>query len=87
VVRESPGPEHAEPYNCDKFLVHVTFEGNVYAVTEWAAKELNGMVVKAQGEERDWSSEYQNIQIGPQDPSLFEIPKVSFLLVNLIGQL
>jgi hypothetical protein len=75
VVRESLGTEQVGPYNCEKFLVRVTFQDSVYASIAWAAKELRGLIVKAQDQNRDWSTEYQNIQIGPQDPSLFEVPK------------
>lgn len=75
VQRESLGPEQVGPYNCDKLLVRVTFKDMVYVGNEWAAKELGGLVVKAQDEKGEWLTEFQNIRIGPQDPSLFEIPK------------
>jgi hypothetical protein len=74
VKREVLGPEQVGSHNCDKFLVRVNFQENAYASMEWASKELGGLVVKTQDEKGEWSIEYQNIQIGPQDPSLFEIP-------------
>lgn len=75
VVRESLGRERVGSYDCEKLFVRVTFKGNVYTSFEWAAKELRGLVIKGQDEKGEWSAEYQNIQIGPQDPSLFDIPK------------
>lgn len=41
---------------------------------QWAAKELNGLVVKRQPENGEWTSEFRNVRLGPQDPSRFEIP-------------
>ena len=72
--RESLGAEHVGAYQCDKYRSRLTYEGRVYTSIEWAAKELDGFVVKSQGEKGDWSTEYQNVQLGPQDPSLFESP-------------
>ncbi len=85
VERESLGSEKVGPYNCDKFQVRLTlrqpaggflprYKRNAYTRIEWAAKELGGFVVKGQDEGGE-TDEYQNIQLGPQDPSLFEIPK------------
>lgn len=39
-----------------------------------AAKELDGFVVKRADEKGQWSTEYHNVRLSPQDPSLFEIP-------------
>jgi hypothetical protein len=72
--RESLGSEQVGAYHCDKARVETTYEGKVYVSIEWAAKELDGFVVKKSDEKGSWSTEYQNVQIGPQDPSLFEIP-------------
>jgi uncharacterized protein DUF4412 len=68
------GSEQVGPYHCDKARVQVTFEGKAYTAIEWAAKELNGFVVKTQDEKGTWSTEYQNVRLGSQDPSLFELP-------------
>jgi len=75
VERESLGPEEVGPYHCDKLRLLVSYERDVYISIEWAAKELGGLVVKGQDEKGEWSTEYQKIQLGPQDPSQFEIPK------------
>lgn len=75
VERESLGSEEVGPYHCEKSRVRVDYKGHVYTSIEWAAKELDGFVVKGQDEKGEWSTEYQNFQAGPQDPSLFEIPK------------
>jgi hypothetical protein len=74
VQKDSLGSEQVGSFHCDKSRVHTTYEGKTYVSIEWAAKELDGFVVKRQGEDGSWSTEYQNIHMGPQDPSLFEIP-------------
>jgi hypothetical protein len=62
------------PYHCDKYLVQVTYKGHVYSLIEWAAKKLNGFVVRREGQQNEWSSEYSNVRLGQQDPMLFEVP-------------
>ncbi len=74
VQRQSLGTESVGAYTCDKSRVQVTLQGKVYTSLEWAAKELNGFVVKTQDEKGQWSNEYQNVKLGPQDASLFEVP-------------
>lgn len=46
----------------------------MYTSIQWAAKELDGFAVKTQGEKGEYTTEYQNARLGPQDPLLFEIP-------------
>lgn len=72
--RQLLGNEQVGPYQCDKYRVQSTLDGREYVSFEWDAKELGGLAVKMQGEKGDWTTEYQNIHLGPQDPSLFEIP-------------
>ncbi|MBI4462182.1 MAG: hypothetical protein HY653_04675, partial [Acidobacteria bacterium] len=75
VERESLGPEPVGPYLCDKYRVHVTTkDGHVYSGIHWAARELDGFVVKMMDEKTKSTLEYQNIQLGPPDPALFEVP-------------
>ncbi|HKW62800.1 MAG TPA: DUF4412 domain-containing protein [Candidatus Acidoferrum sp.] len=74
VERESLGAEQVGEYHCEKFRVHATIGGRQYTSLEWDAKELDGLPVKTQDEKGSWSTEYRNVQLGPQDPSLFEIP-------------
>jgi len=74
VQKESLGFEQVGSYHCEKSRVHSTFNGKSYVTIEWAAKELNGFVVKKQDENATWTIEFQNIHLGPQDPTLFEIP-------------
>ena len=75
VEKQSLGTEQVGPYQCDKYRLQTTYEGHVYTSIEWNAKELNGFPVKRASEKGDWTVEYQNIKLGPQDPSLFEIPE------------
>jgi len=74
VERTPLGSETIGAYHCDKYHVQTTYEGKVYTSIEWDAKELDGFPVKKQGEKGDWSVEYQNVRLGAQDPSLFEVP-------------
>jgi hypothetical protein len=74
VEKESLGPEQVGTYHCDRYRVKVTYEGKVYTSIEWHAKELNGFAVKKGDEKGAWTIEYQNVHLGPQDPSLFEVP-------------
>ena len=74
VQRDALGSEQVGAYHCDKFHVQTTYEGHVYNSVEWDAKELDGFPVKQTDEKGSWSKEYQNVKLGPQDPSLFEIP-------------
>jgi len=74
VKRESLGSEQVGGYLCDKTRMTVTWQGITSTTIEWAAKELGGFVVKRQDEKLGEITEYKNIQIGPQDPSLFELP-------------
>jgi hypothetical protein len=74
VQRESLGSDQVGPYRCEKSRVKVTYKGRVYVSMEWAAAEMNGFVVKRQGVDGAWSTELSNVQFGPQEPSLFEVP-------------
>jgi len=74
VQRDPLGSEQVGAYHCDKFHVQTTYEGHVYKSLEWDAKELDGFPVKQADEKGSWSKEYQNVKLGPQDPSLFEVP-------------
>jgi hypothetical protein len=74
VQRDPLGSEQVGAYHCDKYHVETTFDGHVYKSLEWDAKELGGFPVKQADEKGSWSKEYQNVKLGPQDPSLFEVP-------------
>ncbi len=72
--KEPLGSQQVGAYHCDKYRVKTTYEGKVYNSVEWDAKELNGFAVKKGDEKGSWTIEYQNVHLGPQDPSLFELP-------------
>ena len=74
VDRQAMGSEQVGTYQCTKYRVQTTYEGKVYTGLEWDATELNGFPVKQADEKGSWSKEYQNVRLGKQDPSLFEIP-------------
>jgi Zn-dependent protease with chaperone function/outer membrane lipoprotein-sorting protein len=74
VDREFLGVETAGPYLCRKYRVRVTHRGESYTGLQWSADELNGFVVKMMDEKSGATVEYQNINLGAPDASLFEIP-------------
>jgi Domain of unknown function (DUF4412) len=74
IKREPLGSEEVGSYHCDKSRVTVAYKGTTSVQLEWAAKELDGFVVKRQDEKGTWATEYQNVKLGPQDPLLFELP-------------
>jgi hypothetical protein len=74
VKQESLGSEQVEGFLCDKTRITVTWQGITGSNVQWAAKELGGFVVKKQDDTAGELTEYKNIQLGPQDPSLFELP-------------
>ena len=74
VKREPLGSEQVGDYHCDKSRTAVTWQGITSSTIDWAAKELGGFVVKKLDEKTGETTEYHNIKIGPQDPSLFELP-------------
>jgi hypothetical protein len=74
IEKDPLGSEQVGAYHCDKYRVKTTYEGKVYTSIEWDAKELNGFAVKKGDEKGAWIIEYQNVHLGPQDPSLFELP-------------
>jgi hypothetical protein len=74
VKQESLGSEQVGGYHCDKTRTTTTWQGITDTTVEWAAKELDGFVVKKHDETTGELTEYKNIRLGPQDPSLFELP-------------
>lgn len=86
VEREPLGSEQIGAYHCEKFRVKATYKGQTYTSIEWDAKELGGFLVKQADEKGTWSKEYQNVKLGPQDPSLFEIPS-GYQKIDLAGMM
>jgi hypothetical protein len=74
VRRTNLGSEQIAAHLCDKSRVESTSNGKTVTFIEWAARDLNGFVVKREDENGQWSIEYRNVQLQSQDPSLFEIP-------------
>lgn len=75
VERELLGNEKVGAYTCAKYRVRVTEpQGKTYSGIQWAAKELDGLIVKIQDDQTGGTVEYQNVRLGPPDPALFEAP-------------
>ena len=73
VERKPLGQEAVNGKPADKFEVTYDYEGERSSVYEWVDPSL-GMPVKIAAVDGSWSMEYRNIQTGPQEESLFEIP-------------
>jgi len=71
---ESLGSEGVNGFLCDKSRMTVTWQGTTSTTIEWKAKDLGGFAIKTKNETSGDSTEYKNIQPGPQDPLLFELP-------------
>ena len=72
--RKPLGSEAVNGKAADKFEVTYDYEGESSTVYEWIDPSL-GMPVKIAAVDGSWSMEYQNIQTGPQEESLFEVPE------------
>jgi len=72
--RKPLGSEAVNGKPADKFEVTYDYEGERSLVYEWVDPSL-GMPVKIAAVDGSWSMEYQNIQAGPQEASLFEVPE------------
>src|SRR5215472_7980462 len=66
--------EFFEGQECKKMEASSTYKGQVYKSIQWRSKPLHGFVVKTQDVQGQWSAEYQNIKLGDQPASLFELP-------------
>lgn len=73
-TREKIGTEQLGPYFCDKYRFTVISESKTYSGVMWAARQLNGFPVKWLDERTGNTIEYRDIDLGPQNPSLFEPP-------------
>ena len=56
-----------------KYRVVYTSANGTETVLQWIDKEYT-IPVKTAAENGDWSTEYKNIKVGPQDEALFEVP-------------
>jgi len=75
VSRVTVGEEEVDGHPCVKEQVTVTDDsGDITNMYEWSAQDLDGMAIKAEALDGSWSYAMRDIEPGPQDDSLFEIP-------------
>ena len=72
VARASIGSEDVDGNPAEKFKV--TYTGSEGAMTFYQWTHRNGLQVKVEAEDGAWSVLYQNIVVGAQEASLFEVP-------------
>jgi len=72
--RRKIGTEQVGQYFCDKYRYTIIEQNNTYTGTMWTARQLNGFPVKWFDDKTGSTIEFRNINLGPQNPSLFEPP-------------
>ena len=75
VQGRSLGSDIVDGQSCEKVSIIVSYRGDTYSSIECRSHKLNGLVVRSQDAEGQWSTEYRNVRLGTPSPSLFEIPK------------
>lgn len=65
--------EAIDGHPTDKCLIKGDLNGKKVSTTIWKAKDLNGVVIRNIGE-NGGGMELKNVAVGPQAPSLFEVP-------------
>lgn len=73
VSRTPLGTDLVDGRPADKFRITYTGPGGEASVDQWVDK-ATGIPVKTVAIDGSWTMEYRNLNAGPQDPSLFEIP-------------
>ncbi len=68
------GMEQVGTYQCQKYRYRTTYQGQTYSGTVWLALALNNFPIKMVNDQAGSVVEYENIKLGPPDPSLFELP-------------
>ena len=74
VRSRSLGSDLVDGQSCEKVSIMASYRGNTYSSIEWRSHKLNGLVVRSQDADGQWSTEYRNVRLGTQSASLFEIP-------------
>jgi hypothetical protein len=74
IKREYLLSETVNGYPAKKYEVHYIDKDTLHKAHQWIASDLN-YPIKISGLDGSWSTEYRNIQVGPQADTLFEIPE------------
>lgn len=74
VDREKIGSEQLGQFMCDKYRITVVTDKGTYTGTVWTSRELKGFPVKWLDDKTGDTVEYRDINLGPQDSSLFQPP-------------
>jgi len=74
VSREYLSSETVNGYATKKYEVRYLDKDTLHRVHQWVASDLD-YPIKISALDGSWSTEYRNIQTGPQANSLFEIPE------------
>ena len=74
VNREYLSSETVNGYATKKYEVHYLDKDTLHKAHQWIAQDLN-YPIKISALDGSWSTEYRDIQVGPQADSLFEVPQ------------
>lgn len=84
IDRQSLGSEQVGQYMCDKYRITVTTDKGSYVGTMWAARQLNGFPVKWLDNQTGTTMEFRDVDLGPQNPSLF-VPPAGYRKMTMPG--
>lgn len=73
IERTAEGNENISGRSTTKYRIIFEANGKRESIFQWIDKSAH-IPVKTSAIDGSWSSESRNIQLGPQDPTLFEIP-------------
>ena len=73
VSRQYLSSETVNGLAAKKYEVHYLDKDTLHKAYQWIASDLN-YPIKISALDGSWSTEYRNIQVGPQAESLFEVP-------------
>ncbi|MGB6076464.1 MAG: DUF4412 domain-containing protein [Candidatus Acidiferrales bacterium] len=74
IDRQNLGSEQVGQYMCDKYRITVTTDKGTYVGTVWSARQLKGFPVKWLDDKTGMTMEFRDIDLGPQNPTLFMPP-------------
>ncbi|OGW85365.1 MAG: hypothetical protein A2987_04520 [Omnitrophica bacterium RIFCSPLOWO2_01_FULL_45_10] len=73
IERKAEGEETIAGRNTTKYRVTFEVSGKRESIFQWIDESVH-IPVKTAAIDGSWSTEFKNIETGPQDPALFEVP-------------
>jgi hypothetical protein len=73
ITRKKIGSEAVNGVNCDKYEISYKVGATTHKAFQWISND-NKIAIKNEAADGSWENEINNIKVGPQPASLFEIP-------------